>query len=168
MMATRWMLLIVASGLFMAAWSGDRPIRASDSDKMLARRCSSPCLANAILHPSRIASKSKPASKSDQRGLISKRPAMLQVSSIPLPHGIKMGTYLIVDRNGQTGTRIVTTEESRRANSSQSQDLNPDESEQFVVRHGSQRWHFIQIESGPKTVAEHLLPAKSTERVANL
>ncbi len=142
MMVTRVSLLLVVTGLFAGMWSADSP-DLSPAEKQLARRESTPRL---LLQ----AAKSSPnvirtVSQSDQR------------STIPLPAGIEGGTYLVVD---QTGVTQRLTIEARNTSAS----TNFAAIDQYTVRQGDQRWHFIRLDAvSDRKVAQPTQPARAVD-----
>ena len=141
MMVTRVSLLLVVTGLFAGMWSADSPDLRSPAEKQMARRESTPRL---LLQ----AAKSSPSvvrtvSLSDQ------------LPSIPLPSQIEAGTYLVVDQSGATQRLTI---EARDTTTS----INLVAIDQYTVRQGDQRWHFIRLNAVPnRKVAQPTQPARS-------
>jgi hypothetical protein len=143
MMVTRVSLLLVVTGLFAGMWSADSPDPRSPAEKQMARRASTPRL---LLQ----ATKSSPnvvrtVSLSDQ------------LPSIPLPPGIEGGTYLVVDQNGATERLTI---EARNTTVS----TNLIAIDQYTVRQGDQRWHFIRLDAmSDRKVAQPTQPARAAD-----
>ena len=135
-MAIRVALLILVTGAFAALWSGD--------------------------HPGQIAAAIQPVMDVDQfrqitppqtpetfSGLPVERAAGSRVAtnssltSIPLPYGITVGTYLVADRFGQTQVRVVGTNDVMPGAASSISELK----NSYSIESKGNRWHFIRIES---------------------
>jgi hypothetical protein len=126
MMVTRVSLLLVVTGLFAGMWSADSPDLRSPAEKQMARRASTPRM------PFQAAKSSpnviRTVSLSDR------------LPSIPLPAGIEAGTYLVVDQSGSTQRLTI---EARNTTAS----TNFVAIDQYTVRQGDQRWHFIRLDA---------------------
>lgn len=126
MMFTRVSLLLLVTGLFAGMWSADSPDGRTDAQKRMARRASSPCM---VRHtPPVQKSIISTVSLNDQKSL----------GAIPMPRGIAAGTYLVVDQTGKTQQLIVTGQDGAPTNYANV--------EQYTVRSGNGRWHFIRLE----------------------
>ena len=144
MMASRVTLLLLVTGLFAGMWSGDRADERFANERLLARKAASSSVA---LQPSvrPIQTAVRPVAR--HRGERS-------LSSIPLPQGIAAGTYLIVDGRGRTETRVVSASEVFPSDEVTSGEVTghaaPD---QYTVRIGHDRWHFIRLEESSESLA---------------
>lgn len=126
MMVTRVSLLLVVTGLFAGMWSADSPDLRSPAEKQLARRASTP---RALFQPAKTSTNVvKNVSRSGA------------VTSVPLPAGIEPGTYLVVDQSG--ATQRLTIEASLATGAGNFATI-----DQYTLRQGSQRWHFIRLET---------------------
>lgn len=126
-MFTRVSLLLLVTVLFAGMWSGDRLDGRKTAQVQLTRRASTPRFSPD--QPSARAPRARMVS------LVSRRtPAV-----IPLPDGIAAGDYLVVDQNGMTQRVTVKAIPGATGN------LIP--IEQYMVRQGNARWHFIRLES---------------------
>ena len=142
MMVSRVSLLLLVTGLFAGMWSADSPDGRTVAQQQLARRASSPrALGRADTSAnSRINSVSLPG-RWDER-------------AIPRPRGIAPGTYLVVDQAGITQRVTITARDGESANHATV--------EQYTVRSGDARWHFIRLEErtpdGPAHPATAAVP----------
>ncbi|MBC8114794.1 MAG: hypothetical protein H7062_10480 [Candidatus Saccharimonas sp.] len=138
MMASRVTLLLLVTGLFAGMWSGDRADERSANERLLARKAASSSVAlRPSVHPNQTAV--RPVTR--HRGERS-------LSSIPLPQGIAAGTYLIVDGRGRTETRVVTAAEAFPSG----QIAGHVAADQYTVRVGHDRWHFIRLEESANSM----------------
>lgn len=145
MMASRVTLLLLVTGLFAGMWSGDRADERSAGERLLARKAASSSVA---------VSTSKPAQPSVHPTQTAIRPVTRHrgersLSSIPLPQGIAAGTYLIVDGHGRTENRIVSAAEAFPSG----QIAGHVAADQYTVRVGRDRWHFIRLEESSNSMA---------------
>lgn len=144
MMASRVTLLLLVTGLFAGMWSGDRADERSAHARQLARKASSSSVAS---QPSERPTQTAVRSVTRHRGERS-------LSSIPLPHGIAAGTYLIVDGRGRTETRVVTAAEAFPRDEVTSGEITGHvAADQYTVRVGRDRWHFIRLEGSSDSLA---------------
>ena len=127
MMVTRVSLLLLVTGLFAGMWSADSPDGRSPGQKQLARRSSTPRL---ILDRKL----NQPAPK------IVRMSAVTKETTIPLPTGITAGKYMVVDQSGVTQRMTITSDQLPKETN---QNLVP--VDQYMVRDGERRWHFIRI-----------------------
>jgi hypothetical protein len=143
MMVTRVSLLLVVTGLFAGMWSADSPDLRSPAERQMARRESTPQLLLQVAKSSPQAVRT--VSQSDE------------LPSIPLPTGIEAGTYLVVD---QTGATQRLTIEARSTTGS----TNLVAVDQYTVRQGEQRWHFIRLDAvSDRKVAQPTGPARAVD-----
>jgi hypothetical protein len=126
MMISRVSLLLVVTGLFAGMWSADGLESRTVTQQQLVRRA-----------PSRRASDrvTVPATGSSGNASLSGNTA---AKTVPLPKGIAPGTYLVVDQAGITQRLTISARRRRTANHSTV--------EQYTVRSGGNRWHFIRLE----------------------
>lgn len=137
MMATRVSLLLLVTGLFAGMWSADGPDTRSAAQQQLARRGSSPRAMQLIT--------ARPSNR-----LLGLPVVPTPAKVIPLPKGITAGTYLIVDQHGRSERMTIDSKPSRSGRPS----------DQYLVRQGSNRWHFIRLQSPVEPrVAASGLPA---------
>jgi hypothetical protein len=122
-MVTRFSLLLVATGLFAGMWSMDKADQRTAAEVRLARCASSPNLARDLSRPEKLRPQAEVTTQ----------------SSVPLPRGIAPGSYLIVDQTGATQRLTVPYEESLSSNFA--------DVDQYMVRDGNRRWHFIRLSS---------------------
>ena len=141
MMASRVTLLLLVTGLFAGMWSGDRAGERADAERLLAHKAVSSSVA---LQPSARPSQAAVRPVARHRGERS-------LSSIPLPQGIAAGTYLIVDGLGRTETRVVSAAEAFPSG----QIAGHVAADQYAVRVGHDRWHFIRVEAPAESLATH-------------
>ena len=145
MMASRVTLLLLVTGLFAGMWSGDRADERSAAGRRLTRKASSSLV---------TASSSMAATPSIRPNQTTVRPVTRHqgersLSSIPLPQGIAAGTYLIVDGRGRTETRVVSAAEAFPSGSI----VGHVATDQYTVRVGRDRWHFIRLEESSNSLA---------------
>lgn len=163
MMASRVTLLLLVTGLFAGMWSGDRADERSASERLLARKAASSSV---------TVSTSKPAQPSVHPTQTAVRPVTRHrgersLLSIPLPQGIAAGTYLIVDGHGRTETRVVSATEAFPSG----QIAGHVAADQYTVRAGRDRWHFIRLEQSAESTATRrtmLQPQAAPLRAASL
>lgn len=133
--AVRVSLLVLMTFTFAAIWSADYSVAAVDK------------------HPPRVDQKSNP--KIDSYDLPSTQREIHQTASvgdssligefnlgIPLPEGIRTGTYLIINQFGRTMTRFVVQPDP--ALGVGEGDL--PRKDHYTSMLGTARWHFIRIE----------------------
>ena len=157
MMASRVTLLLLVTALFAGMWSGDRADEQSANARWLARKEASSSVA---LQPSVRPKQTVVRAVTRHRGERS-------LSSIPLPQGIAAGTYLIVDGHGRTETRIVSAAEAFPSG----QIAGHVAADQYTVRAGRDRWHFIRLEQSAESTATRrtMLPPRAAPlRAASL
>ena len=138
MMASRVTLLLLVTGLFAGMWSGDRADERSANARPLARKAASP----AVTAP--------PSVRANQTAVrqVARHRGERSLTSIPLPPGIAAGTYLIVDGRGRTETRVVTATEAFPSG----QIAGHVAADQYTVRAGRDRWHFIRLEASAESL----------------
>jgi hypothetical protein len=142
MMVTRVSLLLVVTGLFAGMWSADSPDLRSPAEKQMARRESTPRM---LRQAAKSSSSIRTVSLTDP------------LPSIPLPAGIEGGTYLIVDQSGATQRLTI---EARKSTAS----TNLVAIDQYTVRQGDQRWHFIRLDAvSDRKVAQPTPPARAVD-----
>lgn len=139
MMASRVTLLLLVTALFAGMWSGDRADERSAVGRLLARKAAS---SSEAVQPSARANQTAVRPVTRHRGERS-------LSSIPLPQGIAAGTYLIVDGRGRTETRVVSATEAFP----NGQIVGRVAADQYTVRAGRERWHFIRLEESADSLA---------------
>ena len=127
MMFTRVSLLLLVTGLFAGMWSADSPDGRTAAQIQLARRTSSP---RSIGHGD-VRHASKLVASVSLSGNAT--------TAVPLPKGIAAGTYLVVDQAGSTYRLTVSVAEAEHSG-------NRVPVEQYTVRSGNSRWHFIRVE----------------------
>ena len=144
MMASRVTLLLLVTGLFAGMWSGDRAGERSANERLLARKAaSSEVVLQSGGRPNQTIARAVTRHR-DERSL----------SSIPLPNGITVGTYLIVDGRGRTEARVVTSAEAIPSEEVTSGEVTGHAAaDQYMVRVGRDRWHFIRLEESSDSVA---------------
>lgn len=125
MMVTRVSLLLVVTGLFAGMWSADSPDLRSPAEKQMARRASTP---RVLEHAAKTSPSTIKAVSLSER-----------LASIPLPAGIEPGSYLVVDQTG--ATQRMTIDASTTSTSANFVAI-----DQYTVRQGEQRWHFIRLD----------------------
>lgn len=125
MMVTRVSLLLVVTGLFAGMWSGDSPDLRSPAEKQMARRASTPCLLGAAKSP---ANRIRTVSLTQR------------TAPVPLPAGIEPGTYLVVNQAGETQRLTIDAKAA-------STTANFVAVDQYTVRQGGLRWHFIRLDN---------------------
>lgn len=139
MMASRVTLLLLVTGLFAGMWSGDRADERFANERLFARKAASSLVASQLsVCPAQTAV--RPATR--HRGERS-------LTSVPLPQGIAAGTYLIVDGRGRTETRVVSAVEAFPSG----QIAGHVAADQYTVRVGQDRWHFIRLEESANSLA---------------
>ncbi len=145
MMFTRVSLLLLVTGLFAGMWSADSPDGRTPAQMQLARRASSP---RSIGH-----------GDARRRSMPIKNVSIAGRSvPVQLPRGIAAGTYLVVDQAGSTRRMTITAEET-------GQQDNKVPVEQYTVRHGDGRWHFIRLElPAERTTASPVSQARAEVR----
>ena len=149
MMASRVTLLLLVTGLFAAMWSGDRADERTTAQLLLTRRTAPPS--------ANQRSGARPISTAARSVALHRGEQSLQ--SVPLPTGIAVGTYLVVDATGRSETRIVTAAEAF-PNDVISGHVARDE---YTVRNGSSRWHFIRLsETANVATSRRVTPRKPT------
>jgi hypothetical protein len=156
MMASRVTLLLLVTGLFAGMWSGDRADERSAAERPLARQAAS---ARVALQPGE---RPPTAVRS-----VTRQRTERSLSSIPLPQGIAAGTYLIVDGRGRTETRVVSAAEAF----SGGRIVGHVAADQYTVRVGRDRWHFIRLEESANSLATRRslsLSRTGPERAASL
>ena len=147
MMASRVTLLLLVTGLFAAMWSGDRADERTTAQLLLTRRTSPPT--------ANQRSGARPISTAARSVVLHRGEQSLQ--SVPLPAGIAVGTYLVVDATGRSETRIVSAAEAF-PNGVISGHVARDE---YTVRSGAARWHFIRLsESANVATSRRVTPRK--------
>lgn len=139
MMASRVTLLLLVTALFAGMWSGDRADERSAAGRLLTHKAASTSVA---LQPSVRPNPTAVRPVTRHRGERS-------LSSIPLPQGIAAGTYLIVDGRGRTETRVVSAAEAFP----NGQIVGHVAADQYTVRAGRDRWHFIRLEESANSLA---------------
>jgi len=139
MMASRVTLLLLVTGLFAGMWSSDRADERSVAERRLTRKAAS---SSAALQPSERPHPTAVRPVARHRGERS-------LSSIPLPLGIAAGAYLIVDGHGRTETRVVSAAEAFPSG----QIVGHIAADQYTVRAGRDRWHFIRLEESANSLA---------------
>lgn len=140
-MVTRVSLLLLVTGLFAVMWSADCPDERTVSQLQMARLASSPSMFAGPIAPGRQEVASADA----------------QVQSIPLPNGIAPGTYLVVNQVGLT-QRVTIAADAENASNSMSR------IDQYAVRIGDARWHFIRIEPTVTQSLSRRIPATQATR----
>lgn len=152
MMASRVTLLLLVTGLFAAMWSGDRADERTTAQLLLTRRTSPPT-ANQRSGARPISTAARPVSR--YRGEQS-------LQTVPLPSGIAVGTYLVVDATGRNEARVVTAADAF-PNGVISGHVAKDE---YTMRSGPERWHFIRLaESASVAARRGPMRRPLTERV---
>ena len=159
MMLTRVSVLLLVTGLFAGMWSADSSAGRTAAERQLARRASSPQTvadqtvtrsahavvrrANAVIQgPNTLIQ----GANAVIQGANTAAPNVTRLTSarltaIPLPQEITPGTYLVVDQTGNT--QRVTVIDEDRGSSAPANDASVD---QYTVRDGDRRWHFIRVE----------------------
>lgn len=141
MMASRVTLLLLVTGLFAGMWSGDRAGERADAERLLARRAAS----SSVTVQSSVRPHQTPVRA------VARHRGERSLSSIPLPQGIATGTYLIVDGRGRMETRVVSAAEAFPSG----QIVGHVAADQYTVRVGCDRWHFIRVEAPADSLATH-------------
>ena len=139
MMASRVTLLLLVTALFAGMWSGDRADEQSTAGLRLVRKAASPSV---TVQPNVRANQTAVRPVARHRGERS-------LLSIPLPQGIAVGTYLIVDGYGRTETRVVSEAEVFP----NGQIAGHVAADQYTVRVVRERWHFIRLEESANSLA---------------
>ena len=127
MMVTRVSLLLLVTGLFAGMWSADSPDGRSPAQKQIARRSSTPRLI-----PDRKVNQVAPK--------VVRLSAATTDTTIPLPPGITAGKYMVVDQSGMTQWLSVSSNSQTKAATENYVPV-----DQYTVREGERRWHFIRI-----------------------
>ena len=166
MMLTRVSVLLLVTGLFAGMWSADSSAGRTAAERQLARRASSPQTvadqtvtrsahavvrrANAVIQgPNTLIQGANAVIQGANtviQGANTAAPNVTRLTSarltaIPLPQEITPGTYLVVDQTGNT--QRVTVIDEDRGSSAPANDASVD---QYTVRDGDRRWHFIRVE----------------------
>ncbi len=142
MMVSRVTLLLLVTGLFAGMWSGDRAGERSADERLLARKAASSVVAG------------QPGGRQTAVRPVTPHRSERSLSSIPLPQGITAGTYLIVDGRGRTETRVVRAAEAFPVDKVTSGEVTGHvASDQYTVRVGRDRWHFIRLEESSESLA---------------
>lgn len=128
-MVSRVSLLLLVTGLFAAMWSTDSPDGRTPEQRQLARRASTPRWI-----PERTVG--------DGATRLRRLAGARRDTSMPLPVGIAAGTYLVVDQSGST-QRVMVTSCGSQSEMVKNQVL----VDQYTVRDGARRWHFIRVEN---------------------
>lgn len=152
MMASRVTLLLLVTGMFAGMWSGDRVEEQAAAELLLARRSAAPATnSRTAACPAAVAIRSSMRGRGEW-----------SAAAIPLPPGIAVGTYLVVDGKGQTETRVVTTAAAFPSGQIERHVAR----DQYTVRLGRDRWHFIRLdEADDSRTARRLQPIRRAGRV---
>ena len=137
-MISRVSLLLLVIGLFAGVWSADNSDGRSAAQMQLVRRGL----------PPRAIGRAAGSSRNRLQGV--SLPGCMKAAPIPRPRGIASGTYLVVNQAGVTQRLTITAqydESGNHATVEQYTDQNPDQcDDQYTVRRGKARWHFIRLE----------------------
>lgn len=152
MMASRVTLLLLVTGLFAGMWSGDGRENNAAREPLLAHQGAAQAMnSRTTARPGAVAIRSSLRGREEW-----------SAASIPLPRGIAAGTYLVVDGHGRTETRLVTAAEAF-PNGRIERHVAAD---QYAIRLGSDRWHFIRLDDAAETrAARRVVPIRRAGRV---
>lgn len=125
-MVTRVSLLLLVTGLFAGMWSTDSPDERTAAQKQLARLASTPCTVATTPPENAFARNVSFSGRLDTR-------------AVPLPKGIAPGNYLVVNQAGLTQRLTITAHHGVAEDNYAPVD-------QYSVRSGNFRWHFIRLD----------------------
>ena len=151
MMASRVTLLLLVSGLFAGMWSTDSPDGRTASERFTARKGGS----------HRVIPSSRGLRTPNEVQMSLRRAKSIRGPIVPLPRGIAVGNYLVVDQSGSTEVRTVTASEAFSSGRIEGHAA----ADHYSVRVGQSRWHFIRLDA---TAQSRLARLNGSGRPANL